>query len=53
MKDLRVGYVTAYNIFRRSDFPAIHVGKTKTVMKLAYYIWKMKHREESEDKKDE
>lgn len=43
MKDLRIGYVTAYNIFRRSDFPAIHVGKTKTVTTLAYLLWKMKN----------
>lgn len=45
MKDLKVGQVTAYEIFKRDDFPAITVGKTKTVTTLAYLIWKMKQQE--------
>ena len=49
-KDLKMGENLANQVFKRKDFPSVNIGKTKTVMKLAYYIWKMKHREESEDK---
>ena len=52
-KDLKMGENLANQVFRRKDFPSVNIGKTKTVMKLAYYIWKMKHREEKEKKKDE
>ena len=52
-KDLKMGENLANQVFKRKDFPSVNIGKTKTVMKLAYYIWKMKHREESEGKKDE
>ena len=45
MKDLKVGQVTAYEIFKRADFPAITVGKTKTVTTLAYLMWKMNQQE--------
>lgn len=51
-KDLKMGENLANLVFKRKDFPSVNIGKTKTVMKLAYYIWKMKHRE-SEDKIDE
>ncbi len=51
-KDLKMGENLANQVFKRRDFPSVNIGKTKTVMKLAYYIWKMKHRE-SEDKIDE
>ncbi len=51
-KDLKMGENLANQVFKRKDFPSVNIGKTKTVMKLAYYIWKMKHRE-SEDKIDE
>lgn len=51
-KDLKMGENLANQVFKRRDFPSVSIGKTKTVMKLAYYIWKMKHRE-SEDKIDE
>lgn len=51
-KDLKMGENLANQLFKRKDFPSVNIGKTKTVMKLAYYIWKMKHRE-SEDKIDE
>ena len=50
-KDLKMGENLANQVFKRRDFPSVNIGKTKTVMKLAYYIWKMKHRE-SEDKID-
>ena len=46
-KDLKMGENLANQVFRRKDFPSVNIGKTKTVMKLAYYIWKMKHREEN------
>ena len=52
-KDLKMGENLANQVFKRKDFPSVNIGKTKTVMKLAYYIWKMKHREESEDKDNE
>lgn len=52
-KDLKMGENLANQVFKRPDFPSVNIGKTKTVMKLAYYIWKMKHREESEDKDNE
>lgn len=51
-KDLKMGENLANQVFKRRDFPSVNIGKTKTVMKLAYYIWKMKHRE-SEEKIDE
>lgn len=51
-KDLKMGENLANQVFKRKDFPSVNIGKTKTVMKLAYYIWKMRHRE-SEDKIDE
>lgn len=51
-KDLKMGENLANQVFKRKDFPSVNIGKTKTVMKLAYYIWKMKHRE-SEEKIDE
>ena len=52
-KNLKMGENLANQVFKRKDFPSVNIGKTKTVMKSAYYIWKMKHREESEDKNDE
>lgn len=52
-KDLKMGENLANQVFKRKDFPSVNIGKTKTVMKSAYYIWKMKHREESEDQNDE
>lgn len=49
MKDLGIGIVKAYEIFNRSDFPSINVGKTKTVTLLAYLIWKMKRQERGDN----
>ena len=44
-RDLEIGINTAYDIFKRDDFPSIEVGKKKTVTLLAYLIWKMeKHK---------
>ncbi len=43
-KDLRCSERTANDIFRRDDFPSVNIGKTKTITKLAYYLWKMERR---------
>lgn len=45
MRDLKVSEATANSIFKRSDFPAVNIGKTKTVTLLAYLIWKMERKE--------
>ena len=45
MKDLRVSEATANAIFKRSDFPSVNIGRTKTVTLLAYLIWKMERKE--------
>ena len=45
MKDLRVSEATANAIFKRSDFPSVNIGNTKTVTLLAYLIWKMERKE--------
>lgn len=44
-KDLMMGENLANQVFRRPDFPAVNIGKTKTVCALAYVLWKMQHRE--------
>lgn len=49
MKDLRVSEATANAIFKRSDFPSVNIGKTKTVTLLAYLIWKMERKESEVD----
>lgn len=41
MKDLKIGRSMVYKIFQRDDFPSINVGKSHTVMYLAYVIWKL------------
>ena len=43
-KDLRCSERTANDIFRRDYFPSVNIGKTKTITKLAYYLWKMERR---------
>ena len=48
-KDLLVSEATANSIFRRSDFPSVNIGKTKTVTLLAYLVWKMNRKERKED----
>lgn len=48
-KDLLVSEATANSIFRRSDFPSVNIGKTKTVTLLAYLVWKMNRKEREED----
>lgn len=45
MKDLLVSEATANAIFKRSDFPSVNIGKTKTVTLLAYLVWKMNRKE--------
>ena len=44
-KDLKMGENLANQLFRRPDFPAVNIGKTKTVCALAYIVWKMQHRD--------
>ena len=44
MNDLKVCETVAYKIFRRTDFPAINIGKTNQIMLLAYLMWKMSRR---------
>jgi len=43
-KDLLCSERTANDIFRRADFPSINIGKTKTITRLAYLLWKMERR---------
>ncbi len=45
-KDLRMGENKTNELFRRADFPSINIGKTKTISKLAYLLWKLDKREE-------
>ena len=44
-KDLKMGENLANQLFKRTDFPAVNIGKTKTVCALAYIVWKMQHRD--------
>lgn len=39
-KDLNVGINSAYDLFKREDFPAIEVGNKRFVSLLAYLVWK-------------
>lgn len=38
--DLNIGINKAYELFKRKDFPAIRVGKQKSVTLVSYLIWK-------------
>lgn len=40
-KDLNIGLSKAYELFNSTDFPSIEFGKTKIVMILSYYLWKL------------
>ncbi len=42
--DLKMGENLANDLFKRDDFPSVNIGKTKTVTRLAYYLWKMERR---------
>lgn len=42
--DLKMGENLANELFKRDDFPSINIGKTKTITRLAYYLWKMERR---------
>ena len=44
-KDLHCNQNTANEIFRRKDFPALCVGKSKKVMFLSYIIWKLNRKD--------
>jgi excisionase family DNA binding protein len=43
-EDLVVGLNTAYEIFKRKDFPARRLGRAFKVDKEAYEIWKKQRR---------
>ena len=43
-EDLKMGEAMTNELFRRSDFPSVNIGKTKTVTLLAYLRWKMERR---------
>ena len=40
-KDLHIGINQAYELFRQSDFPSIHIGKRKTITLASYLLWKI------------
>ena len=37
-KDLKMGENLANEVFKRTDFPCVNIGKTKTVTLLAYIL---------------
>ena len=41
-KDLHIGINQAYDLFKQDDFPAVNIGKRKTVTLAAYLLWKMR-----------
>ena len=43
-KDLKMGENLANEVFKRTDFPCVNIGKTKTVTLLADILWKMEKR---------
>ena len=43
-KDLHIGINQAYDLFKQEDFPAITIGKRKTVSLAAYLLWKITKR---------
>ena len=44
-KILKIGRNRAYDIFKRSDFPAILIGRKYVVEQNAFYFWLQKRRE--------
>lgn len=40
-KDLHIGINQAYDLFKQSDFPAISIGKRKSITIASYLLWKM------------
>ena len=45
-RDLHCNQNTANEIFRRKDFPALCVGKSKKVMLISYILWKLSRKEQ-------
>ena len=43
-KDLKMGENLANELFKRKDFPSVNIGKTKTISKIAYELWKLEKR---------
>ena len=50
-KDLKMGENLANELFKRKDFPSVNIGKTKTISKIAYELWKLEKREPEYRKK--
>lgn len=50
-KDLKLGENKANEVFKRKDFPSVNIGKTKTILSIAFCIWKLSRRED--ENKDE
>lgn len=46
-KDLLMGENKTNELFNREDFPSVNIGKTKTVTKIAYYLWKLDRKVET------
>lgn len=44
-KDLHIGINQAYDLLKQKDFPAILIGKRKTVTLASYLLWKMSKKE--------
>lgn len=45
-KDLYMGENKTNEIFNRSDFPSVNIGKIRKVQKLAYILWKIEKRDD-------
>ena len=45
-RDLHCNQNTTNEIFRRKDFPALCVGKSKKVMLISYILWKLSRKEQ-------
>ncbi len=45
-KDLMMGENKTNELFNRSDFPSVNIGKTKTISSVAYALWKLNKRTE-------
>lgn len=43
-KDLKMGENLTNELFKRTDFPSINIGKTKTITAIAYALWKLEKR---------
>lgn len=51
-KDLKIGKNKVYQLFNDKSFPSIEIGKTKVVMVLSYYLWKLEKQNPVSRKED-